>query len=186
MFRDGTRINYWYVAAIVLPLLMVSFVGSALYFHQTVVYPVDQIASKIGTGISTADINHKVLILKQAQVELEGYDGNPAWPFPTLYYSFDDFKTQLSTTIIEAESLNVLVGVDDFAYQQGILSVNTAIGALDTRLFYIADAQAYNPYMNSVTFGSLILFGVMFTALPIMDAKRVGAITREEMRARYD
>ena len=95
-------------------------------------------------------------------------------------------KKLLVAFLEKAKSLNVLVGVDNVAYQQGIISVNTAIAELNERLFTIGNAQAHNPYMNPVTYGSLILFGVAFVALPIMDAKRVGSITHEEMRNRYD
>lgn len=157
------KVNIFLVAAIVMPLLLVGFIGSVLSYGTGMPYKLNQISSIGNNVLSTSNIDMKMTYLSEMQGQLANYHGNPNFWWPTAYTDIDQTDQAIGQTVTDLYTLKH--DTNQMAYQQEIGNVDSSTQNIQTRINDIAGAYMVSPVYNTLTF---VFMALLIAGLPTL------------------
>ena len=161
-------VNFWYVAAVVLPLIVLANVGWVCYFGSTHNYYLDQAGDILHNEMSTTNVSAKLMYLQQTEDALAPYSGNTGFWWPTQYSDIDAIKADIKHTIDDSQALKG--DVNAMAYQQHVMNLDTTTAQLHNRIHDSAQYMGLNPITNWVGY-TLLLLGIFSVPMLMMADK---------------
>lgn len=160
----GNVLTAWFVFFLILTAAMP--VHALFFAWPPRTYGADKAVAEIRKAEASNNLNEVARYLGNALKELEPYQGNPCWWYPTAQTNWDRIRENLKSLKLSAETLEA--NPSSFSYQQMLHNLEDELAELRKQ---IGDTCSWITLVSLDSFFFQLLWGVLWIALLIAALK---------------